>query len=171
MEHSEHLFTLAEVAVAFAGFASIVGILGQRAASSPDRLNALRMRIMLLHSLVVVAFSFVPSILYSYGIEQEMVWRASSGLYLVASVSVVVPLGLRLAALRAVERSIQPWVGYVAFPVIALEIILSIANTIGVTDPVEAGIYLTVLGLRLSLAGLAFVLLIFAFLSPSESNG
>ena len=69
------------------------------------------------------------------------------------------------------ERSIQnPWVGYVAFPVIALEIILSIANTIGVTDPVEAGIYLTVLGLRLSLAGLAFVLLIFAFLSPSESN-
>ena len=73
MEHGEFLFTIAEVSVAFAGFASIVGILGRRSTSSPHRLNALRMRIMVLHGLVVVAFSLVPYLLHSYGIHGVLV--------------------------------------------------------------------------------------------------
>ena len=57
LQDSDLLLTFAEVAVAFAGFASLVSILGQR--SSPDDLRAtsVRMRAMILYSLLVVGFS------------------------------------------------------------------------------------------------------------------
>ena len=169
MEYSDLLLTVAEVAVAFAGFASIVGILGQRSASSPRRLNAFRMRVMLLHSLVVVAFSLVPFLIHSYGVQEETVWRASSGLYVIASMLMVVPLARRLRALR-LDGIATGWAGYVAVPVVVLELTLSLGNALGLTQQVAAAVYLTVLALRLFLSGLAFSLLIFSFITPSESD-
>ncbi len=43
------------VAVAFAGFASLVSILGRRSSRDDPRINAVRMRSMILYSLLVVA--------------------------------------------------------------------------------------------------------------------
>ncbi len=57
MSESDVLLTIAEVAVAFAGFASLVGVLGQRSSADDPRVIGLRMRGMLLSSLMVVAFS------------------------------------------------------------------------------------------------------------------
>ena len=169
MEYSDLLLTVAEVAVAFAGFASIVGVLGQRSASSPRRLNAFRMRVMLLHSLVVVAFSLVPFLIHSYGVQEETVWRASSGLYVITSVLVVVPMARRLRALR-LDAISGSRVGYVVGPLIVLELTLSLGNALGLTQQAAAAVYLTVLALRLFLSGLAFSLLIFSFITPSESD-
>jgi hypothetical protein len=60
MEGAELLPTLAEIAVAFAGFASLVSILGGR--SSGDQLvaNLVRLRGMLQSAILVLAFSFAP---------------------------------------------------------------------------------------------------------------
>ena len=44
MENGGILLTIAEVAVAFAGFASIVSVLGRRSSDTPEHINALRMR-------------------------------------------------------------------------------------------------------------------------------
>ncbi len=168
MEHGDLLLTIAEVAVAFAGFASIVGILGQRSASSPPRVNALRMRIMLLHSLILVAFSLVPHLLHSYGLQDEMVWRASSALYLIVMPIVTLLLLPRIRALRS--EGYTGRAGYVAYTILSLEAILSLANVLGLTQQAAAAIYLTVLALRMFLSGLAFSLVIFSF-THSESDG
>ena len=166
MEHGELLFTVAEVAVAFAGFASIVGILGRRPTDSPDQLVALRLRIMLLHGLVVVAFSLVPHLLHSYGIQGEAVWRASSGLWLIVSAIVGVSLALRVRALlSASDYRDRP--GMIAIGVFFVDTVLSLANVLGLTEQIAAAVYLTALALRLFLSGLAFSSVVFSFLVPS----
>ena len=64
MAESDLLFTIAEVAVAFVGFASLVAILGQRSSKDDPRMISARMRGMVLFSLLAVAFSLLPAILY-----------------------------------------------------------------------------------------------------------
>ncbi len=167
MEHGEILFTIAEVAVAFAGFASIVGILGRRSTSSPDDLVALRMRIMLLHSLTVVAFSFVPHLIHTYGIEGEVVWRASSGFWLIVSGFVGVSIAVRVRALISAS-DYRDRTGIVALGVFIADTGLSLANVLGLTEQIAAAVYLTALALRLFLSGLAFSSVISSFLTPSE---
>ena len=54
MQQSELLFSIAEVAVAFAGFASIVGALGRRYSRDDPRLDSFRLRTMLSASLLGV---------------------------------------------------------------------------------------------------------------------
>ena len=78
MPESDVLLTIAEVAVAFAGFSSLVGILGQRSSLDDPRVLGVRMRAMLLSSLVVVAFSILPVALGRYAATSELVWRSSS---------------------------------------------------------------------------------------------
>ncbi len=167
MEHGELLFTIAEVAVAFAGFASIVGILGRRSASSPDQLAALRMGKMLVHSLTVVAFSLVPHLLHSYGIDGEVVWRASSGFWLIVSGFVGVSIAVRVRALVSAS-DYRDRTGIAALGVVLADTGLSLANVLGLTEQIAAALYLTALTLRLFLSGLAFSSVIFSFLTPSE---
>ncbi len=78
MPESEVLLTIAEVAVAFAGFASLVGILGQGTSADDPRVIGVRMRGMLLSSLIVVAFSIFPILLARYGASLDVIWTASS---------------------------------------------------------------------------------------------
>ena len=78
MSESDVLLTFAEVAVAFAGFASLVGVLGQRKSADDPRVIGLRMRGMLLSSLMVVAFSIFPILLTRYGASPDLTWRTSS---------------------------------------------------------------------------------------------
>ena len=170
MEHGEFLFTIAEVAVAFVGFASIVGILGRRSTSSPSSLNALRMRIMVLHGLVVVAFSLVPYLLYSYGVDGVSVWRASSGLYVIVSAIVGVSLGSRVRRALSSAVARQDRVGVVAIGIFAVEVVLSLGNVLGLFQQVAAAIYLTTLALRMLLSGLAFSSVIFSFIDSSDSD-
>jgi len=78
VSESDILLTLAEVSVAFAGFASLVGVLGQRASVADPRVIGLRMRGMLLGSLLVVGFSIFPILLDLYGASMTLTWRGSS---------------------------------------------------------------------------------------------
>jgi hypothetical protein len=76
---NETLLTIAEVAVGFAGFASIVTVLGRR--RYPQSLqDSLRLRIMLVYSVMVVFLCIIPEILNGYGLPVGTVWRASCGM-------------------------------------------------------------------------------------------
>ena len=73
--HQEFLFTVAEVAAAFVGFSLIVGIL--RPAEGAVRF--LFLRDVAAISLIAVAGSFLPYVLFQFGVRGEPLWRASSG--------------------------------------------------------------------------------------------
>ena len=80
MQNTDLLQTIAEVAVAFVGFASLAGIVGSRPRAEPSELQAGRLRGMVQSGLVVIAFCFVPFIFDGFGVPEQLVWRFSRDL-------------------------------------------------------------------------------------------
>jgi hypothetical protein len=73
---SEHLFTISQIAVAFAGFASLATVLGHR--SRPQSaLDAARLRVLLLYSLPVAFLALLPGLFAHYGLDEPRNWRAA----------------------------------------------------------------------------------------------
>jgi hypothetical protein len=167
LPHADLLLTMAEVAVAFAGFASLVGLLGQRASRDDPRVLGARMRGMIFFSLAAVAFSMLPLILDSYGLTEAVVWRTASLLLLAAFVGIAWWLALTIRALRrsvGQRRTIVRLIAVVLYGSIGAGIGVALANALGLASPLAAAIYLTALGLLLFLAGFAFLLIVFSFL-------
>lgn len=174
LQDSELLLTLAEVAVAFAGFASLVSILGRRSARDDSRINSIRMRAMVLYSLMVVAFSLVPFFLQRYGLSDPAIWRASSALFAGSVAVTAIWLVRQVLRARSLELSSRrPFVIAIAVPIPTLTIaaLLLAANISVIAPAFAAAVYLTGLGLLLFLAGFAFSLIIFSFLGHVGFDG
>jgi hypothetical protein len=158
------LLEVAEVAVAFAGFASLVGILGRGTSAADPRVLSLRMRAMLLTSLLVVGFSLVPVILDGYGAAPHLNWTASTLLLLFAVI--VYGWWLQQSIFFLGREGLTPtrFQRRVIIPALLLTLlaatILLLANLV-VALP---AIYLTALALLLFQSGFAFTLIVFSFL-------
>ena len=74
-----YLETIAEISVAFAGFAGIVGVFGRSAL--PPEVRVWRVRTMILTSLLTLCGALLPILLGQFAISVEAVWR-SCGLFL-----------------------------------------------------------------------------------------
>jgi hypothetical protein len=81
MEGTELLSTFAEVSVAFAGFASLVSILGGRSSSEQLTANLVRLQGMLLSAMIVLAFSLAPFLPYKFGVSSQASWRAVGAIF------------------------------------------------------------------------------------------
>ncbi len=165
--NSDLLLTFAEVAVAFAGFASLVAILGERPARDDPHINSVRMRAMVLYSLMVVMFSLLPLLLHRYEIAEAVIWRASSGALAVA----VGCVGFWLTRAVLAVRSSGPQTGSaiaiavaIPIPTLLAATLLLAANATTTVFVKPAAVYLTGLGLLVFLSGFAFSLVVFSFL-------
>lgn len=78
MENTQTSQTIAEVAIALAGFSGIVAVLGQRSSGEWSPTERLRLRLLLEASLLVVFLSFLPSLMLR-GTSASAAWRVSSG--------------------------------------------------------------------------------------------
>jgi hypothetical protein len=83
MEDAELLPTLGEIAVAFAGFASLVSILSGRSSGEQLVANIVRLRGMLSAAIIVLAFSFAPFLPAKFGASDELSWRAAGAVFTV----------------------------------------------------------------------------------------
>lgn len=164
MSEAEILLTVAEVAVAFAGFASLVGILGRGTSAADPRVLGLRMRAMLLSSLLVVGFSLVPVILSGYGARPHLAWVASSILLLVTTLGYFGWLQQEILALGRAGLTPTRFQRRVIIPTLLLTlIIVSLLLVANVVIAMPA-VYLTALALLLFQSGFAFTLIVFSFL-------
>ena len=104
MQHTETLLTLAEVATAFAGFASIVGVFRKRGELTLP-LDAFRFRGIIENCLVVLAFSLLPLIVHSYALREGVSWRIST-----MALLVVYACAYTMAARRLSQMLRPSWI-------------------------------------------------------------
>ncbi len=164
MPEVDILLTTAELAVAFAGFASLVTILAHKSSRVDPRIVAIRFRGMLTNSLLVVAFSMIPLVLFRYGLGETVVWRLSSVLLALAGGINFLALFLRGRPLRTEAVPISSVRRAVTFGLFGLAEVVLVLNASGLTEPIASAAYLTGLLLFLCIAGFAAAWLFLTFL-------
>ena len=98
MDESELLLTIAEISVAFAGFASLASIFGRRSGRDDARVDSGRLLNMLTTSLTVTGLALVPFVPILLGLPSRWVWGISGGFGVVV-IGVFGPAVLRRTAL------------------------------------------------------------------------
>jgi hypothetical protein len=167
LQNIDLLLTIAEVAVAFMGFASLVSILGQRSSRDSAVVQAARLRGLITSSLVVVAFAFFPFVPHLFGSSQLAVWRISSAVLVVAGAGIA---GVAFGNIGRVRRAgpIPPgfaWRGVVIGMILMVAEALLLGNALGAFPVSAAAIYIVSLLLLLGLAGFMFANLLLSFLA------
>jgi hypothetical protein len=100
LPYREFLFTVAEVSAAFVGFSLLVSILKP----AEDAVRFFSMRDVATISLIAVAGSLIPYVLFQFGIRGDPLWRASSG-----GLSLGWLIGLAFSMRRFVALGSPPW--------------------------------------------------------------
>ncbi len=163
MQDAEFLFIVAEVAVAFAGFASIVAVLGQRSTRDHPLLDASRLRGLLECSLVVVAFSLFPYVATRFFVDDSVAWRLSSGLFAAVALRVTVGMLTRRRQFAGIPVSHGIRVTILALYVAPfLPLLLIAAGFISERGPAT---YLLCLLIYLFAAGFAFFRVMISFIA------
>ena len=151
MEHRDTLLTIAEIAVALAGFASIVSVIARRADEKSRVADSYRLRLMLEVALRNAAFAVLPLPFLQLVPADPVLWRIASGFYVVAA------LVHGLIRLRS-QRGVGPhWFTRSAQVLLALTATTSAANVLGLGGANAFSLYLASLLFGLSASGLAFL--------------
>jgi hypothetical protein len=163
-EDRETLFVIAEVGVAFAGFASIVSVLARRSGSDSAYLDASRLRGMLFSSLSAVALCFVPLVPFQYGLSAEVAWRISGGALIVGSGLPFLRgyLDYRIFSQAGVVPGLAIRITVIALCVVPA--LMGLGLLLGFAD---SATYITGVLLLLASAGIGFARLILSFSSPA----
>jgi hypothetical protein len=159
---------IAEIAVAFIGFAGIVGALA-RGQLRPDRRHTwLGFWTMIEFGLAMLLAALLPALLYHLGSESTQIWRISSSVFavfLMAHLSLVTPRYVR--ARRGVRWPIGIHVLDIAlFILLLMAFVSQILNAMGIAFTTPVGGFLIGLYLLLVLSGFNFALLVYLLLLP-----
>lgn len=161
MEPTDVLLTIAELAIAFAGFSGIVATLGRRDGGAIFPEDRVRISVLLGASLSTTAFALLPFALWEIAGSPERVWRIVSALYVPYGLAIML-VGERHArravaedrdVLRRVSALPQQLSTYVGFPlVIGLQLVNVFAW--GRFTPFLAALLWGLIGCAIGFAGL-----------------
>jgi hypothetical protein len=153
----DHLLTFAEVSVAFAGFSSLVALLGSRRGRSHPELDVARLLIMLEASLFVALMSVLPLLPNALGASEQLTWRVSAGLFLVIDgIASYVDARRWRVVWSHFEGADRTVFGIVAVLSVAGDLLV-LAILIGIQPELAPGLYLGALVANLVLSGLLFI--------------
>jgi hypothetical protein len=169
MPLTETLHVVAELAVAFAGFASLVSILGVRRGRDAPEIDALRLRGMLETSLLVAAFALVPILAHESGLAVTLAWRVSAGCFAFSVACVFIVQKRR-------QKAATPATGYRAphyftatiYCVLSVCVGALLGTTLGVLQNASFAYGLGLFAF-LVYAGLLFARLVSSLLSATEA--
>ncbi len=170
MEAEGTLEVIAEISIAFIGFAGIVGALaGGRL--RPDQPHVwLPFWAMIEVGLGTLFAALFPLLPYHLGLPDQQVWSASSGLLVILIACHLVFMSPRF--LRAVRDSPLrlPAIVIPARLALVIAFVSQLLNAIGIGLPQSAGGFLIGLYSLLLLSGLFFVHLMFVLVRPEDGN-
>jgi len=153
---SEDLFfTVAEVSVAFAGFAGLVTVLASRARQSAERaaLDLVFLHTVLATSLSVVAFALLPPALVDMGVESETALRACAAIFLAVSIGYGSWAGPRAASAYKAANQRPPWTWWLNISLAVIQWVVLALCALGI---VSSSYYLGALLFFLYLSGSSF---------------
>jgi len=153
----DHLTTIAEVAIALAGFSALVALLGNRAGGIDRRADAMRLQFMLETSLLVVAFALFPFIPLKLGVSSDLLWRISGGAFLIADVAYWILTRNRGRAVRELLTSAGRRHATSTRLLAYTADLLMLSVVLGLADFASPGLYFTALYVELITAGVLFV--------------
>lgn len=156
MRSEDALLTLAEIAATFVGFAALVSVLARRSRGELHRVTILRLRVVVVASLVVVISALLPVVMSNYGLPPETVWQASGIAAFVVNLVAVISSARWIS--RAQFRLFAPFIGIWVVEVVAEVSVILVA--LGVLRHLAPGLFLTFLGAALVQAVLAFIALL-----------
>jgi len=166
LSESDVLLTVAEIAIALAGFATLAALLTENKGLQRDRERSSSLfRTLLLYSLLTVGLCFVPFVPQWYGSTADAGWYVSSWIL----GSTVAGINLSLARRNRAGYSQLHWPTVVAWLALSWAPVLVAGSTIAGIGSVAGGYLLGVL-LTLGLSAAAFVQLIFDLLSGPASD-
>jgi hypothetical protein len=160
VDGSDLLLTSAEVAVTFAGFASLVSIFGGRTSRDGAHIDRNRLRTMLVCSLAVAALCFVPFVPQQYGLAEATSWRLSSVALLAAILGLVARVARDYRAVREAGIRLSLGIRILNSGLLLGPLLLAIANVAGWSGTYTSGHYLVCLLALLALAGVQFARMI-----------
>jgi len=148
-------FILAEVGVAFAGFAGLVTVLAGRARRSEERaaLDLAFLHTVLATSLSVVAFALLPPSLVAMGVESETALRVCAAIFLAVSIGYGSWAGPRARAAYRAANLPPPWTWRLNVGLAFLQWIILVLCVLGI---VASSLYIGALLFFLYLAGSSF---------------
>ncbi len=154
MHHGDTLLTIAELAVALAGFASLVSVLGRRSEKISLAQDRSRLQMMLEMGLRNAAFAVIPIPFLEAGLWDPMIWRLLSGLYLLAMIGHIVlqnrrGQGSHLWGAKGLRVSLVA--------LFTLSAAVSAANAAGLAGSNSFSLYIASLVVGLCFAGLLFL--------------
>jgi hypothetical protein len=163
VREAETLQTLAEIAIALAGFTGIVAVLGRRVRGEWAPLEWARLRDLLLASLGVVFFAFIPQLLHSVIPEIPTVWRISSGLFALYHLTIMSLFfrrsGIPSELLRA-PSSTPSLVAFIFTPPAVCVLLAQFAVAFGFVPSAAYFVYFLALLWLLFIGSLQFVILL-----------
>ena len=161
MAGEDAFLTIAEFAMALAGFTSVVVIFSRRGEGWKP-VDAFRIRAALWGSLGAGFFALIPSGLRLVGVSGQPLWRVSSSLFAVFIAVTIVDSLHRLHKLDSESRLLLGPIAPRAMPLlIIIALLLQLANAVGAGFEPQPGAYF--FGLLLLLLGgvIAFVRTLF----------
>jgi hypothetical protein len=149
------LLTTAEVAVAFAGFASVVTAFRRREPDGWAPQDVIRFQLMIASSLSTAFFALLPIAVGFFGVGERGVWGFASGLLCAYLVLTLVAVGRRALVLTR-GASLNPLISFAFISGAVVSAVLLGLNTAGVVFERALGPYFVGLLFLLVLAGVSF---------------
>ena len=156
MNSQDLLLTTAELAVAFAGFSSLVGIFARRREEQIDRRVVHSLRWMLDYGLITLFGCLIPFLPILAGAEESAIWRISSGA-LIAGTLTYIFLNREFLREPGKHRPFGPTFGRVAYALDRLSFIALVGNAVGLLWEPSLLVYYSVLLWFLAAAAIGFV--------------
>ena len=152
------LYTLATLAVTFAGFAALLVIIRQSAGSSLSVLDRFLTRTVVSHLSAVAAGALLPPILALYDLPEPLVWKLSALLFGMPLMVMLLTFGQRRRAATGTPPPPVIMVVFVGLGTLSLVAMIA-AIFLGLAPP--AAVYATALAVN-------FLTLAFAFVTALE---
>lgn len=167
MVDPDFLYTVAQVGVTYAGFSTLVTVVAYRRDMS---VVPARIYYMLMLSVIVISFAFVPVVIQSYDVSETTAWRVSSGLFGAAWgvywINAIVKLRTRFRVWKTLS-TINKLNTAVVHPA---SIVCLFLGSFGVWGMYTSAVYVTALFIMLYMSALLFLQIIIGLLDDQTGS-